>query len=248
MRNQQYPSPVARIGVFGAAALALMLATGCGHRRVAYAPPPPPSVAGPRYARPNRQYRADEEFVRTHRPILTETGLASWYGPNYNHHRAADGAVYNQNQVSAANRTLPLGSLIKVTNVRTGQWAIMRVTDRGPFVKGRILDLSLAAAKETGIWLPGVAEVRMDVYSTPEPIGYGGRWCVQIGAFSRKRAALRLQSRLQRRYRGAYVIEFHGPTGYWVRINPAHDNRRLAVEIADRLRPSQGSAFLVRLD
>jgi rare lipoprotein A len=205
-------------------------------------------MGAPQNGQPGGRYAAEVQFVETHRPIMTETGLASWYGPQYNHHRAADGQVYDQDGISAANRTLPLGSLIKVTNVRTGQWAVMRITDRGPFVRGRILDLSLTAARETGVWRPGVAEVRMDVYSAPKPIDYGGRWCVQIGAFIHERAARRLESKLQRRYRTANVIEFHGPTGYWVRIRPEGDNRELAMRIEQWVRPSEGSAFLVRLD
>ncbi len=174
--------------------------------------------------------------------------MASWYGPPYHNRMGADGTIYNEHHLSAAHRTLPLGSLIRVTNVRTGQWAVMRVTDRGPFVPGRILDLSLAAAKATGVWGPGVAEVRIDVYATPKPMDEGGRWCVQIGAFSRQGEALHLESKLEREYRSANVIEFQGPTGYWVRIRPENDNRELAMEIANRLRPSQGEAWLVRLD
>lgn len=244
---------------------AVLLITGCGHRHQAYAPPPPPapsvgapaavpapeeqpSSPSPSYSRPSRRRSADESFVETHRPIFTETGLASWYGPPYNRRRGADGRIYDENQLSAANRTLPLGSLIKVTNVRTGQSAVMRVTDRGPFVGNRILDLSLAAAKAVGVWRAGVAEVRLDVYSSPAPLSYGGRWCVQIGAFTHKGAALHLEQKLEREYRTANVIEFRGPTGYWVRIRPANDNRAVAVQIAHRVRPVQGKAWLVRLD
>ncbi len=240
----------------GVAALFAWLIAGCGHKQpVAYIPPPPPPLAAPPApyppaagAKPGAGLSADEEFVATHAPIFTQFGRASWYGPPYHHRVGADGQVYDENRVSAAHRTLPMGSLIRVTNVRTGQSAIMHVTDRGPFVQGRILDLSLAAAKEVGVWRPGVAEVRIDVYSTPKPIDAGGRWCVQIGAFSRAKAALRLQSELERKYRTANVIEFHGPTGYWVRIRPQNGNRQMAVAIAHRLRPSEGDAWLVRLD
>jgi rare lipoprotein A len=160
----------------------------------------------------------------------------------------ADGTVYDQNRISAAHRTLPLGSLIRVTNVRTGQSAVMHVTDRGPFVAGRILDLSLAAAKQVGVYGPGTAEVRIDVYSTPKPMDEGGRWCVQIGAFTSKSAAMHLEDKLQRQYQTANVIEFQGPTGFWVRVRPEHDNRQLAMQIANRVRPEQGEAWLVRLD
>ena len=126
---------------------------------------------------------ADLAFVASHAPVWTETGTASWYGPPYNKRRGANGQIYDQDAMTAAHRTLPLNSLIRVTNVRTGQQAVLHVTDRGPFVPGRVLDLSLASAKALGVYLPGLATVRIDVFAVPAPIESGGRWCVQIGAF-----------------------------------------------------------------
>jgi rare lipoprotein A len=248
-----------------AASTLLALAAGCSHRQqVAYTPPPPPAVAPVPTAPPEASSSAppvsappgkptaaigiDEQFVETHAPIYSETGTASWYGPPYHNREGANGEVYNEHHISAAHRTLPMGSLIKVTNLRTGQSAVMHVTDRGPFVQGRILDLSMAAAKELSVWGPGTAQVRIDVYSTPHPLDTGGRWCVQIGAFDHAGEALHLQAKLEREYRTANVIEFEGPTGYWVRIRPEHDDRTIAMEIANRLRPSEGEAWLVRLD
>jgi rare lipoprotein A len=246
---------------FGGAALAaslgLALLAGCSHKeKVAYSPPPPPVIpetaptetAPPAVPVPAPAMSADESFVASHEPIFTQTGVASWYGPPYHNRVGANGMVYNENGISAAHRTLPMGSLIKVTNVRTGQSAVMRVTDRGPFVPGRILDLSIGAAKAVGVYRPGLAEVRIDVYSTPKPMEEGGRWCVQIGAFLHQNEALQLQARLEREYRTANVIEFPGPTGYWVRIRPHNDDRRLAEDIAETLHPAEGEAWLVRLD
>jgi rare lipoprotein A len=248
----------------GAASLPVMILAGCSHRQqVAYSPPPP-VVASPQPSAPAEAPAAvpppaipskpapapgsDEEFVDTHAPIYSETGVASWYGPPYHNRAGANGEIYNENHISAAHRTLPMGSLIKVTNVKTGQSAVMRVTDRGPFVQGRTLDLSMAAAKVVGVWGPGTAQVRIDVYSAPHPLSTGGRWCVQIGAFDRAGEALHLQARLEHEYQTANVIEFQGPTGYWVRIRPEHDDRAIAEEIANSLRPSEGEAWLVRLD
>jgi len=150
--------------------------------------------------------------------------------------------------MTAAHRTLPMGSLIVVTNEKTGQAAVMRVTDRGPFVQGRLLDLSKASAKATGVYLPGTATVRVDVYQTPRPIDLGGRWCVQIGAFEHEHQAEKLRDQLERSYEDANVIDFEGPTGYWVRIRPQGDNREQAELIARRLKPVEGDAYLVRLD
>lgn len=236
----------------------LLALSGCSHHRVEAYTPSAPSVGSPAYNNGasgyNNQYpaqpalSADEQFVDTHRPIATQIGLASWYGPMYNHHPAADGTVYHQNQLSAAHRTLPLGSIVKVTNLLTGQSAVMRINDRGPFIPGRIIDLSAASARAVGLYRAGVGRVRVDVYYSPAPINSGGRWAVQIGAFHSKRDAMRLEGHLQRKYRTASVIEFKGPTGDWVRIRPYDGNRRIALQIADTLRPQQGAAFLVRLD
>jgi len=150
--------------------------------------------------------------------------------------------------LTAAHRTLPMGSLVAVTNLKTGQSAVMRITDRGPFVEERMLDLTMASAKAIGIYQTGMAEVRMDVYLTPKPIDSGGRWCVQIGAFHSEGPALKLKEQLQRKYSDANVIEFPGDKSYWVRIRPEGDNRAMAEEIARRLRPAEGEAYLTRLD
>ncbi len=190
----------------------------------------------------------DARFIAGHRPIYSEEGVASWYGPPYNNHLGANGKVFDQNALTAAHRTLPMGSLIVVTNEKTQQTAMMRVTDRGPFVPGRLLDLSMASAKATGIYRAGLATVRVDVYETPKPMDEGGRWCVQIGAFEHEHKAAKLRDELERKYDSAQVIDFAGPTGYWVRIRPQGDNREQAELIQRRLKPAEGDAYLVRLD
>jgi rare lipoprotein A len=191
---------------------------------------------------------AEIAIVARHAPIYVETGTASWYGPPYNRHRGANGEIYDQNMLSAAHRTLPMGSLLRVTNLRTGQASVMRVTDRGPFVPGRVLDLSVASAKSIGVWLPGTAPVRIEVFEAPRPIAEGGRWCVQIGAFQHEAKAIRLEQKLQRRYHTANVVEFTGPTGHWVRIRPANDDKARALALEAELQPEEGAAYLVRLD
>lgn len=251
----------------GAAVSGFALIVGCGHKQQAkYVPPsPPPAQQSPvtsaapttssapplsptANAAPAAEQTVDETFVASHTPISTETGMASWYGPPYHNHRGANGQIFDQNAISAAHRTLPMGSLIRVTNLETGQSAVMRITDRGPFVPDRVLDLSVASAKAVGVWRPGTAQVRIDVYAAPKPIDEGGRWCVQIGAFSKEKEAVKLEEHLERKYHTANVIEFTGPTGHWVRIRPLNDDKTRAVEIAKELRPQEGEAYLVRLD
>ena len=107
------------------------------------------------------------------KPIATETGLASWYGPPYHNRRGSNGEVYNMHAMTAAHRTYPLGSIVRVTNVKTGHSALVRITDRGPFIPGRVLDLSLAAARKLDVWQPGVAEVRVELMQSGAAAGVG---------------------------------------------------------------------------
>jgi rare lipoprotein A len=189
----------------------------------------------------------DLDYVERHKPILIEEGLATWYTAAKGR-KAANGQIFDDHSLTAAHRTLPMGSLIVVTNLATGQSSPMRVTDRGPFVEGRLLDLTIASAKATGVYRVGLAQVRVEVYRTPKPIDTGGRWCVQIGAFTSQRKANQLKAKLQHKYPDASVIEFSGEASYWVRIRPKGDDRKQAESIARHLRPAEGAAFLTRLD
>ncbi len=183
------------------------------------------------------------------KPIFVETGIASWYGPPYNNRRGSDGKIYNMNAMTAAHRTLPLGSIVRVTNLKTGHWAIVRITDRGPFIEGRILDLSLAAAKRTDVQRAGLAEVRVEVLEAPVAINSGGRWAVQIGSFEQQESAVKLADQISRRYRTAKVSSFSSPVGdWWVRVRVLHDDRVRAQEIARDTEFDRGKIFLVRLD
>ncbi|MFD2111251.1 septal ring lytic transglycosylase RlpA family protein [Thiorhodococcus fuscus] len=96
-----------------------------------------------------------------------QKGIASYYHDSLNGRRTASGQVYNKNRLSAAHKTLPLGSKVRVTDTRTGRSIVVKVNDRGPFVKGRIIDLSRKAARELGIVKRGVAKVELKVLSVP---------------------------------------------------------------------------------
>lgn len=236
------------------ACAALVFVTGCGHReKVAYAPPPPPIAGGSGTAQagasiPEEGAEAPPETPPRGRILYSEVGIASWYGPPYDQRRGANGKIYDEHAMTAAHRTLPLGSVIRVTDLANGRSATMTVTDRGPFVPGRVLDLSLAAAKKLGVWRAGTARVRIDVLETPKSIDAGGRWCVQIGAFPKVSAARRLERQLADEYASANVIEFKGPTGNWVRIRPENGNKAQAISIVRHIQLTEGAAYLVRLD
>ena len=183
------------------------------------------------------------------KPILIQTGLASWYGPPYHNRKSSNGEVYDMNAMTAAHRTLPLGSIVRVTNVKTGSSAIVRITDRGPFIGARIIDLSLAAAKKVDLVRAGVSQVRVEVLRTPAPIDQGGRWAVQIGAFAEEPPATSMADRISRRYHTAKVIHFGSPVGdWWVRVRVLGDDRGRAEEVARDTKTPEGAVFLVRLD
>jgi rare lipoprotein A len=95
-------------------------------------------------------------------PTMVETGLASWYGPRFHGKRTASGEIFNQHDFTAAHRTLPWGSKVKVTNIANGKSVEVRINDRGPFGKGRIIDVSRAAARVLGLVGSGITTVRIE--------------------------------------------------------------------------------------
>ena len=234
---------------------------GCHHKNppVVYQPPPPiagaPGTEGANTSsvrpgtRPTQPPEQQKERESLGRPVSSEVGIASWYGPPYHNRRAADGSIYDQNAMTAAHRTLPMGSMVRVTNLSNNESVVVRITDRGPFVDGRIIDLSLAAAKMIDVYRPGTAKVRVEAFAPPAGSDPAGRWCVQIGAFLTQDDAIQLKNDLLRRYATAKVIQFAGPTGYWVRINPHGEDRASANRIADSIHiPDPGAQpYLVRL-
>ena len=254
--------------------LAGLMLSGCGGKKQAkVSPPPPPPMAPPATAsvpptvpgRPRRPEatpppreqkpeKADDaasalSVPEGTKPLSVETGKASWYGAPYHNRRSSNGEIYDMNQLTAAHLTLPLGSTVRVTNLKTGHSTIVRITDRGPFVKGRIVDLSLAAAKQADVWKAGVAPVRLEVLRTPVPSDHGGRWAVQIGSFQDEDDANKLASRLTRRYKTAKVLRFSSPVGdWWVRVRVLKDDRKRAEEVAHETQADADKVFLVRLD
>jgi rare lipoprotein A len=183
------------------------------------------------------------------KPIATETGLASWYGPPYHNRRGSNGEVYNMHAMTAAHRTYPLGSIVRVTNLKTGHTALVRITDRGPFIPGRVLDLSLAAARKLDVWQPGVAEVKVELMQSAATADALGKWAVQIGGFPHEPAARKLANHLERRYRTAKVLCFASPAGdWWIRIRVLDDDHDRAQKLTAETRTPEGAVFLVRLD
>ena len=96
-----------------------------------------------------------------------QVGIASWYGPGFHGKRTANGEIYDMYAMTAAHKTLPFNAIVKVVDLDTGRWVIVRINDRGPFVPGRIIDLSYAAAEELGIVEKGIARVGLKVLKWP---------------------------------------------------------------------------------
>lgn len=136
---------------------------------------------------------------RVQRPAsgLVEEGLASWYGEPYHGRRAASGEMYNMHDLTGAHRTLPFGTKVLVTNLENQRQVVVTINDRGPFVPGRIIDLSQAAARKIGMLEKGVVPVRLEVLQEGDGMVKNRCWEVQVGAFSREDNVNRALARLR---------------------------------------------------
>jgi rare lipoprotein A len=252
--------------------LLTLLLSACSHpkqARVEVPPPPPPASTSTTAelspppaanipARPTTRVPAEPRIdvdlaeptlPADTKPLVTETGLASWYGPPYHNRRGSNGEVYNMHAMTAAHRTYPLGSIVRVTNLKTGHAALVRITDRGPFIPGRVVDLSLAAARKVDVVQPGVAEVKVELMQAGAPLDSAGKWAVQIGGFPDEKSASKLADHLTRRYHTAKVLRFASPAGdWWIRVRVLDDDHERAQQLAAETSTPEGAVFLVRLD
>jgi rare lipoprotein A len=182
-------------------------------------------------------------------PIGTTTqGLASWYGVPYHGRPAADGEVYDMEQLVAAHRTLPFNTWLKVTNLNNGLVVNVRVIDRGPFVENRIIDLSKAAARTIQMLGPGVAPVRLEVISAPPDIPSNDFYAVQVGAFASSANAEKLRTRYAQRYGTAQIAIKQGRVPLYRVLVGKFPSQSAARQLADELRADVNQVFVVRLD
>lgn len=208
------------------AVLTALFCAGCAKKRPRPRTPPPP--AG-----------------------WSESGIASWYGHPYHGRKAANGETYDMNKLTAAHRTLPFGALVEVENRDNGKRTTVRITDRGPFVDGRVIDLSRAAAQEIGMIGPGTARVRLLL------VGYGrareeegeGGFAVQAGAFSSRENAEALRERLAGKHHLVRVVEREGAEARWRVLVGEKRTEEEARELAAGLKRATGvEGFVVRLE
>jgi rare lipoprotein A len=180
------------------------------------------------------------------RPGAVEVGTASWYGPGFHGNRTSSGEIYDQYDMTAAHQTLPLGTRVAVTNLLNGREVEVRVNDRGPFVKGRSIDLSYAAARSLGAIGPGTIPVRIEVLPTDGVQFVAVAYSVQVGAFADRDNAVRLQRTLAKRFDGVYVAPLEGASGRYYRVRVGRFGRRdEAVALARSVAPLGLPAVIV---
>jgi rare lipoprotein A len=217
--------------IVAAAAAALALLAGCGHRVSARRPAPP-----------------------IPRPIgWTETGLASWYGAPYDGRPAASGEIFDTHRLTAAHRTLPFDTWVEVTNLENGKRVRVRINDRGPFVDGRIIDLSLAAADTIDVVRPGIVRVRLKVIRAPvqdDPPEVShvaapatGEFAVQAGAFSDS-ARADAQKELLASF-NPRVVKSQGDPPLWRVLIGGEMSREEAEKLAEQIRAAGSEAVIV---
>lgn len=189
---------------------------------------------------------------------FTQTGLASWYGGFFHGRKTSNGEIYDMHGMSAAHKTLPLGVFVRVKNVENGKEITVRVNDRGPFVKGRIIDLSLSAAKSLGVAKPGTAPVKIEAlgflgtgkeqYTLPKSYEIG-KFTVQVGAFINLENAKELHSKMEEAYGFSQIRStwIKGQKFYRV-YSGKHKSLKAAEKSGKKLEKQYPDSFVVALD
>ena len=179
--------------------------------------PPPKQPAG--YPKP---YKV---FGKWYQPLpdskgFRQRGIASWYGKDFHGKKTSNGEIYDMYAMTAAHKTLPLGTYVRVHNLENGRKIEVRINDRGPFVRGRIIDLSYTGAKKIGIVGPGTARVEVVALGTPVTTDggsgksyvqkdyYSGNFTYQVGAFTNRENAERQKQILAKKYKNAHITVF----------------------------------------
>jgi len=239
-----------------------LLSAGCGGKRPVASHPPTntqpsaapadsaggatnPATPAAAAARPGKHSKTPPAPA----PVgYSEEGNASWYGLPFNGRRASNGEIYDMNKLTAAHRTLPFETVVRVTNLNNGKTTTVRITDRGPFVDNRIIDLSQAAAREIESISPGVVPVRLEVLGNIDV--RTGFFTVQVGAFRERANAERLRQRLSASYSPIFIQQIEAAQNSFYRVRVGKISGEVAAQqYADQLRSKEGfTPFVVRLD
>jgi rare lipoprotein A len=177
-----------------------------------------------------------------------ETGVASWYGGEFHGRPTSSREIYDMNDMTAAHRSLPFGTYVMVTNLENDRSAVVRINDRGPFVKDRIIDLSYASARVLGIVGPGTARVRLEIlrgFKAPVSSGQATVVWLQVGAFSVQENAYAVKRRLEAAYPGVAVTRLKTGTRTFFRVRIRTDEAS-AQGLAQRLAGDGYSVVIIR--
>jgi rare lipoprotein A len=176
--------------------------------------------------------------------VKGETGVASWYGHPFDGRLTANGETYDMEKMTAAHRTLPFGTVVRVHNLGNQKTAEIRINDRGPFVQNRIIDLSHAAAQQ--INMAGIANVQLEIISQPPTRGIE-QFAVQVGEFSSRTDAERLRDEMQKHH-GTASIVFRPGDQTWRVLVGLEPTMESATALAQQLNSEVGPAFVVLVD
>ncbi len=220
--------------------LSVVVASGCRHRSKTVAQTAQPPKPKPQARKSNASAAVPVGYI--------EEGVASWYGVPYHGRPAADGEIYDMETLVAAHRLMPFNTWLKVTNLANNETVTVRVIDRGPFVKGRVIDLSKAAARTIGLLGPGVGEVKIEVIAAPRDIPVNDFYAVQTGAFANRESAERLRQHYAERFGNAQVAEKHAPVPLWRVLVGKEPSIEAAEQLAVVLGSENKNVFVVRLD
>lgn len=175
-----------------------------------------------------------------------ERGVASWYGEDFHGRPTSSGEIYNMYDLTAAHKLMPLGTIAKITNLENDQSVVVKINDRGPFIEGRIIDLSYSAAREIGMAEKGLSRVEIKVMKWGENLT---DFTVQVGSFEMEENALKLKAKLNRKYKDVHVkpIEVKDKQYFRVRVGSTKDIRH-AERLAEKLSEEGFSFFITRKD
>jgi rare lipoprotein A len=207
---------------------------GCG-RSVVSSSRPAPSSSRPVAAIPPSYPKPYKALGQWYQPLpdakdFRQTGIASWYGEDFHGKKTSSGEIYDMYAESAAHKTLPLGTIVRVRNLDNNREMEIRINDRGPFVNGRVIDLSYACATKLGVVGPGTAPVELVAVGTTTPASgsagvsadfyYQGNFTIQVGAFSDRNNAEKLKAKLDKSYQNAHILPYDNgrDTLYRVRV------------------------------
>jgi len=236
---------------------AALLLSACGGKK------PPTAPQGGKVKATQKPYMVlgkRYEPLQTH-VGFTQEGIASWYGKDFHGKKTSNGEIYDMHAMTAAHKTLPLGVFVKVRNRENGEETVVRVNDRGPFVKNRIIDLSYSAAKKLGVDAKGTAPVRIEAlgyratgasgesYSAPENYD-SGNYSVQVGAFKDQQNAKRLSEEMKKLHGYSEVKSAMVNGEQFYRVQAGVFTSLQAAEEAEQRFAEQGypGSFAVALD